>query len=169
VPAAALFARSSTKSSQCSCPLARAPRYDLGTVRSMGVFKRFLASFRPQPIRPVAALGLDVDGHVHLGADRASMQFVVTGGVEHHLDADCQVLFTRRAVRVGYTIPFAPAQLQAIRTSPLMVDVINSFHDKAAHGKLYVCDGRVDHATLINPDGNELEWSTQSIWTPHTS
>jgi hypothetical protein len=95
------------------------------------------------------------------------LEFRITGGVEHHLDADCQVIYTRRALRVGYSIPFDTMQLQAMRSSPLMSDMVNSFHGRKAHGKLYVCDGRVEHVSLVSADGNEIEWLTQSRWSPY--
>jgi hypothetical protein len=135
----------------------------------MAAFKRsierFLGLFRPEPSAAVAALGLEVDGEIRLGSGYTHLMFEVTGGVEHHLDADCRVLFTRRAYRNLYMIPFDTNQLEAIKGSKILTSLIRSLDGTAAHGKLFVSGGTVEHVSLVSATGSEIDWTSQSIST----
>lgn len=113
---------------------------------------------QPVSYRETAALDLDVTGNVHVTSDRSALIFVVTGGVEHHLDVDCQYIATRRATHNAYTVRFSTEQLYAIEQSPFVREIITNLPNGDVQGRLYVCNGRVDYATLITPNGTELEW-----------
>lgn len=108
----------------------------------------------PQP----AALDLDVTGNVQLTSDRTALIFDVLSGTERHLDADCQHIRIRPASRNRYTVRFSNDQLHQINSSPTVRDVLTNLHGSKVNGRLYICDGRVEQATLVTSDGSEIEW-----------
>lgn len=112
----------------------------------------------PVPYKETAAYDLHITGKATFTQDRSALIIDVTSGTQFHLDVDCQCIASRPALRNMYTVRFAPHQIEAIQTTPLFRDTLAHMESGPVNARLYVCDGRVEHATLISHNGYEIEW-----------
>jgi len=117
----------------------------------------------PVPYRETEAFDLHVTGKASLTGDRSFLIFKVTGGMQHHLDADCNYIQSRPAARNIYTVRFTPYQIEAIVNTPLFDDTLALLQADTVNARLYVCHGRVDHLTLVSQCGSEIEWSNSEL------
>ena len=117
----------------------------------------------PDAYRETEAFDLHVTGKASLTGDRSALIFKVTGGTQHHLDADCNHIQSRPAARNTYTVRFTPYQIEAIANTPLFGDTLDLLKADTVKARLYVCHGRVDHATFVSKSGSEIEWANSEI------
>jgi len=115
------------------------------------------------PYRETEAFDLHVTGTASSTGDRSALIFKVTGGVQHHLDADCNYIQSRPAARNTYIVRFTPYQIEAILNSPLFGDTLDLLKADTVKARLYICYGRVEHAILVSKNGSELEWVNSEI------
>jgi len=132
-----------------------------------GAFARFGAwcktLFSTVPYKETEAFDLHVIGKASFTGDRSVLIFKVTGGMQHHLDADCNYIQSRPAARNVYTVRFTPYQIEAIVNTPLFYETLALLQTDTVKARLYVCRGRVDHITLVSQSGSEIEWSNSEL------
>ena len=105
------------------------------------------------------AFDLDVTGVVSYAEDLRSLSLIVTGGIERLLDADCNFIRSRPAVRATYSVGFTPYQIEAIVSTPLLANTLVLLEADTVKARLYVSHGRVEHLTIFSQCGSEFEWS----------